>query len=55
VSKHKTAAVEAAALRYIKSWIPAKGHACLAGNSVHADKGFLDLQMPNITGWLHYR
>lgn len=31
------------------------GKAPLAGNSVHADKKFLDKYMPKLMGHLHYR
>ena len=43
-------------LEYIKHWVPRKGNALLAGNSVHADKMFLMLEPWKKTlGWLHYR
>ena len=54
-SSHLHEEVEQTILEYIKSRIPHKGTACLAGNSVHADKMFLDVHMPSITDWLHYR
>ncbi|VDC00336.1 unnamed protein product [Peniophora sp. CBMAI 1063] len=54
-SPHSHDQVEKTVLDYIKSRIPHKGTACLAGNSVHADKMFLDAYMPSITDWLHYR
>ncbi|KAI0034699.1 ribonuclease H-like domain-containing protein [Vararia minispora EC-137] len=54
-SRRSASDVETAVLKYVRSWIPDKGSACLAGNSVHADKAFLDIHMPSITNWLHYR
>ncbi|TFK74014.1 ribonuclease H-like protein [Pluteus cervinus] len=42
-------------LAYIKKWIPDKRIGILAGSSVHADKGFLVEEMPEIVDWLHYR
>lgn len=43
-------------LAYIKGYVPNKGKALLAGNSVHADKMFL-MQPPwnQNLNWLHYR
>jgi len=32
-----------------------EGKCCLAGNTVHADKAFLDKYMPRFMGQLHYR
>lgn len=32
-----------------------KGKSCLAGNSVHCDKEFLNKYMPNVMAQLHYR
>ncbi|KAG6837066.1 hypothetical protein H0H93_015334 [Arthromyces matolae] len=42
-------------LAYIKRWIPQQRIACLAGNSVHADRSFLVEYMPEVVDWLHYR
>ncbi|KAA8914649.1 exonuclease family protein [Sphaerosporella brunnea] len=42
-------------LRYIRAFVPEKGIALLAGNSVHADKEFLKREMPRLVDWLHYR
>ncbi|KXS13213.1 exonuclease family protein [Gonapodya prolifera JEL478] len=39
---------------FIKSHV-GKGEACLAGNSVHADKMFLVREFPEVVEWLHYR
>ena len=41
-------------LTFLQSHIPERG-APLAGNSVHADKAFLDKYMPRFMGHLHYR
>jgi len=54
-SPHSHAFVEDAVLSYIKKWIPRQRSGVLAGNSVHADRGFLANEMPTITDWLHYR
>jgi len=54
-SPHTAEYIEKSVLKYIKNRIPKQRSACLAGNSVHADKAFLDAQMPSITDWLHYR
>ncbi|KAL7417797.1 ribonuclease H-like domain-containing protein [Mrakia frigida] len=42
-------------LKYIKERVPEKGAALLAGNSVHADLGFLKIEMREVVEWLHYR
>ncbi|MBE1513602.1 oligoribonuclease [Nesterenkonia halotolerans] len=42
-------------LEYVKAWIPEAGVAPLAGNSVHADKAFLRIGMPELMKHLHYR
>ena len=42
-------------LEYVQSWVPEARVAPLAGNSVHADKAFLRLGMPELTEYLHYR
>ncbi|KAK0524890.1 Phosphatidylinositol 3,4,5-trisphosphate-dependent Rac exchanger 2 protein [Tilletia horrida] len=47
--------VRAAILAYVLDRVPVKGQACLAGNSVHADKVFLDREMPELTEHLSYR
>lgn len=58
VVESKTSAAEAARnlLTYIKSLVPEKGKALLAGNSVHADKMFL-MEGPwaAVLEHLHYR
>lgn len=42
-------------LDFIKTHIPEPGIAQLAGNSVHADKRFLEKEMPQVVDHLHYR
>lgn len=42
-------------LAYIKSYVPQKGKALLAGNSVGNDKNFLERDMPSVIEQLHYR
>ncbi|MHB1491693.1 oligoribonuclease [mine drainage metagenome] len=49
------AEAEAAVLAYVRSWVPEPGKAPLAGNSVGTDKAFLDRDMPELIGHLHYR
>ncbi|RBP99855.1 oligoribonuclease [Bifidobacterium xylocopae] len=40
---------------YVKRFLPERGKAHLAGNSVGSDKKFLDRYMPDLMGLLHYR
>lgn len=47
--------VEIKLFEYIKTYVPKKRTALLAGNSVHADKVFLAKEMPQVIEWLHYR
>ncbi len=42
-------------LNYVREWVPEPGKAPLAGNSVGTDKAFLDRDMPELVGHLHYR
>ncbi|EYR63802.1 oligoribonuclease [Actinotalea ferrariae CF5-4] len=42
-------------LAYLREWVPEAGKAPLAGNSVGTDKAFLDRDMPDLVGHLHYR
>ncbi|WP_369794770.1 oligoribonuclease [Cellulomonas sp. HZM] len=42
-------------LEYVRTWVPDPGKAPLAGNSVGTDKTFLDRDMPELVGYLHYR
>ncbi|KAG2173212.1 hypothetical protein INT43_004586 [Umbelopsis isabellina] len=46
---------EAQVLDFVKSHIPEQRIAPLAGNSVHADKRFLEKEMPQLVEHLHYR
>lgn len=46
---------QAAVLEYVRRWVPDAGKAPLAGNSVGTDKTFLDRDMPELVGHLHYR
>lgn len=42
-------------LDYVQAWVPEARVAPLAGNTVHADKAFLRLGMPQLVEHLHYR
>lgn len=42
-------------LAYLRAWVPEPGKAPLAGNSVGTDKAFLEREMPELVGHLHYR
>ncbi len=42
-------------LDHVKQWVPEAGKAPLAGNSVGTDKAFLEREMPELVGHLHYR
>ena len=42
-------------MEYVRAWVPEPGKAPLAGNSVGTDKTFLDRDMPELVGHLHYR
>ncbi len=46
---------QAQVLDYIRQWVPEPGKAPLAGNSVGTDKAFLDRDMTELVGHLHYR
>ncbi|KAI0692094.1 ribonuclease H-like domain-containing protein [Cytidiella melzeri] len=54
-SPHSTEFVAKAVLDYIKKWVPEQRVGVLAGSSVHADRGFLVEEMPEVVNWLHYR
>lgn len=54
-SPHTFNEVYSQVVAYIKKWVPKKGAAVLAGNSVHADRAFLHEYMPELTEHLHYR
>jgi oligoribonuclease len=47
--------VEKELLEYIKTYVPHRGEALLAGNSVHFDKEFMKYEFPNVIDYLHYR
>lgn len=49
------AEAEKQVLEYIKRFVPGKGQALLAGNSVGTDKQFLEKEMPQVISHLHYR
>lgn len=46
---------EALILDFVKEHVPDRRGAPLAGNSVHADRAFLEVYMPTLTDHLHYR
>ena len=46
---------QAQVLEYVRTWVPDPGKAPLAGNSVGTDKAFLERDMPELVGHLHYR
>lgn len=48
------AEAEARTLEFLKAWVD-PGVAPLCGNSVHQDRRFLELQMPLVNNFLHYR
>lgn len=54
-SPHTTESVSKEVLAYIQKWIPDRRVGILAGSSVHADRGFLVEEMPEVVDWLHYR
>ncbi|WP_276313709.1 oligoribonuclease [Antribacter gilvus] len=49
------AEAEKRVLEYVREWVSEPGKAPLAGNSVGTDKSFLDRDMPDLVGYLHYR
>jgi oligoribonuclease len=42
-------------LDYVRSHVPEAGTAPLCGNSIGVDRRFLDAQLPELDGYLHYR
>lgn len=42
-------------MAYLRQWVPDVRRAPLAGNSVGTDKAFLERDMPDLVGHLHYR
>lgn len=53
-SKITVQEAEKQVVEFLKKNIPS-GVAPLAGNSVHADKVFLNKEMPDVVDYLHYR
>jgi oligoribonuclease len=45
----------AQALAYVKQHVPAERSAPVCGNSIGVDRRFLDRQLPELDGYLHYR
>jgi oligoribonuclease len=45
----------AEALAYVRHHVPEAGTAPLCGNSIGVDRRFLDAQLPELDGYLHYR
>lgn len=54
-SRLTVAQAEAQVLDFVRRFVPEQGVAPLAGNSIHADRGFLARHMPTLNAWLHYR
>ncbi|CCV00576.1 unnamed protein product [Malassezia sympodialis ATCC 42132] len=52
---HSHSDVRTAVLAYVLDRIPDAKTACLAGSTVHADKAFLQNEMPELIEHLHYR
>jgi oligoribonuclease len=46
---------QARVLEYVRGYVPAPGVAPLCGNSIGVDRRFLDHQMRELDGYLHYR
>jgi len=44
-----------AALQYVRGHVPEAGTAPVCGNSIGVDRRFLDVQLPELDGFLHYR
>jgi oligoribonuclease len=45
----------AAALDYVRTHVPEPRTALVCGNSIGVDRRFLDVQLPELDGYLHYR
>ncbi|KAJ6261385.1 Oligoribonuclease [Drechslerella dactyloides] len=54
-STTSVAAAAEALLSYIKKHVPEPQTAVLCGNSIHFDKVFLSLEMPEVVAYLYYR
>ena len=48
------AAVEAAAVEFVQTWLP-KGVSPMCGNSICQDRRFMARYMPQLETWFHYR
>ncbi len=55
VSETSVQQAERALLDFISTHVPEARTAPLAGNSVHADRAFIDAHMPTLAQYLHYR
>jgi len=44
-----------AALEYVRTHVAEEGTAPVCGNSIGVDRRFLDVQLPELDGYLHYR
>ncbi len=42
-------------LDYVQEFVPVKGRAPLAGNTIGTDRAFLARDMPELESWVHYR
>ena len=42
-------------LEFVDKNFTKKDKVILAGNSIHQDRKFIDIEMPELTEWLHYR
>ncbi|MDR0836670.1 MAG: oligoribonuclease [Propionibacteriaceae bacterium] len=49
------AQAEEAILAYVKAWVPEADKAPLAGNTISTDRAYLERDMPELEGYLHYR
>ena len=49
------AEAEQQVLEFVRSYVPEAGTAPLAGNSIHADRAFLQAYMPELEAHCHYR
>jgi oligoribonuclease len=45
----------ATALEYVRGHVPEAGTAPVCGNSIGVDRRFMDTQLPELDGYLHYR
>jgi oligoribonuclease len=54
-SERSLADAGAAALDYLRTHVAEAGSAPVCGNSIGVDRRFLDAQLPELDGYLHYR